>query len=175
MLESISWKEFFSGVTMLIGLYYTLAGLVLYREELKLLFTEGLVKRTRVENDSIDVDTVSLIGAIAKPAREEDPDDELRFAPGKYKSEDEGEGFTASVDATLVGTVADLGEDTRILCRDIGQATRGQVSDSFCTLLKKYARLNSTSYRATINMLISETIREKSAHAIDAKEVDTWW
>ncbi len=175
MFESISWEEFFYALAVLGVLYYALAGLLLYKEELQTLFREGIVKRKEnSEQTSIETDA-SFLGEIAKPSNDNQQDrEELSFAPRKTR-DDESADFTVSLDTTLVGTVADLGEDIKHLSSEIGQTTRQQVTDRFSLLLKKYAKLNSTSYRATINMLIEETIREKSNHTIGTAEINSWW
>lgn len=176
MFESISWKEFISGVAVLGGLYYAVMGLLLYREELQRLFRDGLVSSKDKSGEVIAEREASFMGGTARPVnRDERFDEELSFAPdNKTRPGDESD-FTVSLDTTLVGTVADLGEDIKKLSSDISHATREQIVDGFRKLLKKYRKLDSTSYRSTINLLIAETITEKSSHAIDSREINSWW
>ncbi len=160
MFQSISWPEFFSAILILGLLYYGIAGFVLYRAELGSFFKNGFVTRKQTDTPE-EQSGYSLMGATASRPKQEDIED--------Y------EDFVAGQDSNIVGTVADLGEEIKTLSGRIAQASAQQIGEAYKQLLGKYGRLHSTSYRPTINLLISETIREHSSHAIDAKTVDTWW
>lgn len=174
MFQSISWTEYFTASLILGCLYYSLAGLILYREELKSFFTEGFGGIQKKSDDIEHDGDASFMGGTARSAAgEEFADEGLQFAPSSRQSL--AETFTVAADTTLVGSVADLGEDIKRLSKNLGGMSHEEVGRNFSNLLNRYKKLRSTSYRSTINLLIAETINEKSTERIDAKEVDEWW
>ena len=175
MLQTISWAEFFTVITILCGIYYLGAGFLLYRQEILSFFTNGLSSLPKSEQQPGTAEDL-FIGSTAHAAKKDDEsNEEIRFAATEKRQAEEEGNFKVKADADLVGTVSDLGEEIKQLSAALKDSTKGQVSDHFRGLLKKYLKLSRTAYRSTINLLISESISEHTAHRIDAREVDTWW
>ncbi len=175
MLQTISWAEFFTTITILCGIYYLGAGFLLYRQEIISFFTNGLSSLPKSEPQAGTAEDL-FIGPAARPANKDDEsNEEMRFAATEKRQAEEEGNFKVKADSDLVGTVSDLGEEIKELSSALKESTKGQVSERFRGLLKKYLKISNTPYRSTINLLISETISEHTAHRIDAREVDTWW
>jgi hypothetical protein len=172
MFQSISWTEFLTAIFILGVLYYAAAGTVLYQNEIKSFFTDGFQKKSEGETQQRG-DSSFIGGAVQRQDTDEVPDEELQFAPVKTSAPIEH--LTAATDMNLVGTVADLGEDIKRISGALPGLSRDEIRDNFTKLLRQYVKLAPTSYRSTINMLISETISEKTALKININEIDRWW
>ncbi len=180
MFQSISWSEFLTTAGVGLALYYGVSSILLYSEEIKYFFSNGF-KQFPVSN-AADQQNGGMQHSVVGPAkngRAEKGESILLAGPEESqlpseKSSAEIEN-TPKTDSLLVGSVADLGQEIKTLCARLAQYDRNASIREFKSLLNKYSKIASTSYRSTINLLISETVKELTPHRFGLKEIDLWW
>lgn len=168
MLKSISWQEFLTVMSVLSLIYFSILGIIYYREEIKNVFSgkarsSPKPQQGRKKNNS-------LIGQIKE---EEGIDDEQEQ---QTLSSEQIDPIHNSQDA-LLGSVADFLKDLKDVIESI--ATDKLEKSESITLIKavfsRYEQLKGTSYQQSVELFLYENAIDQFAFELSLEEIKHIW
>jgi hypothetical protein len=185
MLHTISWNQFLTVVGLILLGYYAIILLLYYRQELLAFFrgqrfafsTAQPTSPTAVPN--LD----SLMGPIKPPDAGSSPESAPLLEPLPF-SLLEAEQLVVSVprnqpspDALLIGSVADLLEETKTLLAALaeGKGTREECQALLEALFSRYPHLIHTSYPKAINLFVQEQCQALLSFQLTLSEINALW
>ena len=184
MLKSISWYDFISTITFLVGGYYMITALLLYSREVRSMFTQRKpVKANLAENKRPSDEPGELMGAVRSDL------DHTEHIGREVKVETESLQVVAAEEqeeaVTLVGTndaeetirrsVGTLLEEINTLKEIVAVGTREECAELFRTLLSNYPDLAASAHEPEITAYIHNVCSEHGQFQIEQNEVNSWW
>jgi hypothetical protein len=185
MFTSITWEIFFTTIIMIVGSYYGISVLLLYRREIAQKFKSQAETSfgSSLENSQEVHHPSDVMGGISKGEYENSPrtsiieSDEI----GTVISDDQVEIIQTPVsihkDDLLIGSVADLIEEIKTLIQLIVEykSDRVETQSLFHALLIKYPHLLDTSYQDAISLYICEAAKNHLSLQLQVDEMKDWW
>lgn len=184
MFSSITWELFLTTACVIIGSYYGITTLLLYHREvtqwIKSRGQQPVVKATpttvsaspfavmgNIQEESTQAlrSSVGTAAEINVAASDEEPD--TVYSPEVSSSEEH----------LLIGSIADLLQEVKTVSQLIAEckSDKAEGESLFRTLLLRYPRLRSTTYREAINFYILDAARNQFSFDLSSSEVNTWW
>jgi hypothetical protein len=179
MLESISWSEFFGFVGLALALYYVIAGLLLYGEEIKAKLIQRRPSIIRSSSDPRQKDTnesISLIGALAPQVEQTVLAQTVSSSEIEFRENSQleaAEPLQTPVENSLATTLTGLFEDVNSVAEVITNNSKEELADMFRTLLERYPHL--IGYRDSLSQFIVNTCSKYCSYSIELQEVNSWW
>lgn len=186
MLESISWSQFISTITFLIGGYYLITILLLYRKEITSNFNQRkpiVTNNNKCENQTVSNESMELMGSVryvSSPAENVPREDKIEAVSLHVAATQEPEeAIIASVinvtDETLHKSVSTLLQEINTLTEVIAVGSKEECAELFRTLLSNYAELSHSAYEPEITAFIYESCKQHGQFQIERSEVKSWW
>lgn len=182
MFNSISWQEYISTITLVVGGYYTIAALLLYSNEIKNIFNQKARKNINEdvsENQRDSRESNSLMGGIKyemltpeNVSREQiSTTEEMFFAPLAEADE--------PIDGTLNNAinrfVSTLLTEIESLLEVIAKDNKKETATYFQALLHNYPQLVATDFQDEISQHIYDALKSGCEFQIELNEVKSWW
>lgn len=177
MLNSISWSEFLTVITLLIAVYYTVSSILFYRDEISNLFR----KKNLTNNNKLSTDRVVADHPLMGTTKPEPPKvirkqsvatEELLFAP-----QSTNETPTPASDPIIIGTIADLLQESKDLAKSIAETTTSpeECVSLFQSLLDRYPQLNNATYKDAISISLFHTCKTELEIEYTLDQINAWW
>jgi hypothetical protein len=189
MLSSLSWNIFFTTIALLAVGYYAISTLLLYRGEISLWFkskTGAPFSRPQavVKPSSKPPQTDSIIGGISlQDARSDARSSSVSaedFVIGEDEDDSNGIDQIPAVpmkDDLLIGTIADLLEEIKTVCRLIADtdADKAEAESLLRTLLTRYPNIADGSFRDAVTLYVCKELNERTVLDVSIPEAASWW
>jgi hypothetical protein len=184
MLESISWQEFISTITLLIGGYYIITVLLLYSSEITSFFKQKKLTLSRTETKSVQNDSNesdNLMGSVryANRVAQTVPREETANAEDlDVVLSQEDEEAIAVVDVAeeqLKSDLANIQLEIHSLIEVISERSKEESISLFKTLLSNYPRFIGTTYQEQLSKLIHHSCKKVGRHHFELAEINSWW
>jgi hypothetical protein len=184
MLESISWQEFFSTITLVIGGYYVITVLLLYSSEITNFFKQKKITPSGTEtrsgqNDSNESD--NLMGSVRYESRGAQNVQREEIANAEdldvvVSQEDEEE--ISAVDLSQEQVENDLASiqlEIHSLIEVTSERSKEESISLFKTLLSNYPRFIGTAHQHELSQIIYNSCKEAGPHHFELSEIKSWW
>jgi hypothetical protein len=192
MLQSISWQEFFTAVSLILGTYYAISTLLLYSGEITSIFKQRkptTIGESSSTNQNESKDSNDLMGKVKymttvnvpheKSVDAEDVtvsnSDEVNLKP----LDDIDESITISVpdspEATLAKAVSELLKQAKSLLAEFPPHDKDEALLAFNPLFSKFPQLIGTTFQEEVSELIHGTLSQNANIQIDLKDIKSWW
>lgn len=186
MLESISWQEFISTITLLTGGYYVITVLRLYSKEITNIFKQKKLNLTNTnvrEHQTESNESIELIGSVRYPSsqsenvpREEKVEAERLSVVAAQESEEPiTEAATSEADEALLKSVSTLLEEINTLTEVVAVGSKEECAELFRTLLSNFADLSRSAHEPEITAFIYNSCKEHCEFQFELNEVKSWW
>ena len=180
MFSTISWREFLSFLTVTLGGYYLVTGLIFYRHEIKSLFSPKKKKEIDnvLENQMPETET-NLMGApryeIRSTASNENSviAEDLVVLP--VTEEQHSSTLPVSSDVKVVGTIADLIREINLLLEVIANHSKEDSVPLLQSLLMRYPQITESHYREAVSLFLYTQLKEQAEFDIPPREINSWW
>ena len=180
MFESISWSEFFSFAGIALAIYYPVAGLLLYGEEIKAKLIRprpSVIEALEDAAHSESIESTTLMGAVVHESQPEHDGEsvqssEIEFLENSNPAEEikpEVRAVEHSLESTLTGIFAEI----NALAEVVSSNSKEELAEMFKSLLERYPQL--ISYKDVLSQFIINSCSQYSNYPIDLDEVNTWW
>jgi FtsZ-interacting cell division protein ZipA len=184
MLESISWPEFISTITLTIGGYYVITLLLLYSSEITNFFkqkklTPSGTETKSVQNDSNESD--NLMGSVRYQnlAAQNLPREETANAEDLHVAlSQEDEEAISAIDVAeehLKNDLASIQPEISSLIEVISQRSKEESISLFKTLLSNYPQFIRTTYQQQLSQMIYDFCKKAGPHHFELSEINSWW
>jgi hypothetical protein len=179
MLESISWSEFFGFVGLALAIYYPVASLLLYGEEIKAKISRRRLSIVEASEDGTQEPFVSstLMGGIVQESPREDVGESVQSSEIKFRENsdpvEEIKPATTTVEQSLESTLTGILTEIKSLAEVIPNNSKPELEEMFKTLLERYPQL--VSYKEVLSRFIIDSCQNYSAIPIALDEVYSWW
>lgn len=184
MLESISWQEFISTITLLIGGYYAVTVLLLYSTEITNFFkqkklTPSGTKTRSGQNDSSQSD--NLMGRVRHEnhVAQTVPREETANAEDidVVLSQEDEEAISA-VDVRqeqLENDLASIQLEIHSLIEVISERSKEENISLFKTLFSNYPGFIGTVHQHELLQMIYNSCKEAGHDHFELSEINSWW
>ncbi len=184
MFNSISWQEFLSAISVIVGGYYAITALLLYSEEIKSIFSQR--QRKVIETDASDDqndsnESIDLIGTIKYETSGNVPhekvveSDEINTQPLKEIEESIDQVTATSSDILVTKSVAALLREIKTIVTELSQGNREEIASIYHALLQNYRHLLGTNYQEELSLFIQDSLSANTAHSFTLYEIKSWW
>lgn len=183
MLSSISWKEFITALLALVGIYYAIALLILYRKELIALISRRSGMKNEAAFASTSSDTHSMMGKTVEdnhPASSHmthENAEAIVYAPSDELPDEVGSSDFEQQQLILSGQLSELIDGIKTTCSDIArhEVDRPQALTMFNQLLSRYPRLKESLYRESITDYIYSMTQPPFTAPLSMQDIQRAW
>ena len=157
--------------------------LLLFSGEIKSIFTQKQLKAITSEeledqndsNESIDLmGKVKYETLVNVPHENAVDSQEIETQPPR-EAEESIQAKVLSPEALLVGSVADLLEEIKIVLSELTTGSKEEIASIFQSLLSRYPQLIGTNYQEEINLFLLDALATHSAYGFELNEIKSWW
>jgi hypothetical protein len=180
MFESISWSEFFSFVGIALAIYYPVAGLLLYGEEIKAKLIRprpSVIEALEDKTHSESIESNTLMGAIVHEGPRDDDGESVQSSEIEFRENsnpaDEIKPATSTAEQSLESTLTGIFAEIKALAEVVSSNSKEELAEMFKSLLERYPQL--LSYKEVLSQFIINSCSQYSTYPIDLDEVNTWW
>jgi hypothetical protein len=182
MFNSISWQEFLTAISLIVGGYYVITTLLLYGAEITSIFKQkksNSIDQEVSEDQNDSNESNDLMGSVKYETRVNVPHEnviessELNVAQAK-----EAEEPIISIDpreAMMAGFATVLQGEIATLVTEFSASPEGEIILVFKSLLSVYPQLVRTPYKDSLSLLIRDSLKATSAFHPELNEINSWW
>jgi len=181
MLSSITWQEYITAITILVGGYYVISFSLLYHREIIHRCKSRFVSTARtVEKFTLDH---TIMGGVNEDHSSSSirsntiaPED-IAIASATNEPETIDIKDTDQRDDLIMGSIADLLEEVKHLLQRIKDDGMGieETTALFNALLIRYPQLAATAYKDAITLYIGSAAKNHLPFELQHKQVSDWW
>lgn len=184
MFNSISWQDFFYAVSLTVGGYYVITGLLLYSNEITSFFKQTKSKSISeniTQDQTESIDTNDLMGEVKHKPEVNVPHEntvessELEVQASGEIEEAPDDVVVNSPDALIGRAVTQLLTEIKTLLMEYSDGSKDDIRLVFQTLLCNYPLLRGTSHQQEITLFIHNSLTGNSVHRFTPEEVESWW
>jgi hypothetical protein len=182
MFESISWQDFLTTISLIVGGYYAITTLLLYGAEITSIFNQKKSKSiepTVSEDQNDSNESKDLMGKVKYQTGVNVPHENVVESNElDVHQTQEAEESILSIDpreAMLAGFVSGLKEEIATLVTEFSTSNEGEIILVFKSLLSVYPQLVRTPYKDSISLLIRDSLKANSAFHPELNEINSWW
>ncbi|MBS1554152.1 MAG: hypothetical protein JSU09_04435 [Bacteroidetes bacterium] len=177
MFNAISWEQFLTTASLLVGSYYLITTIIFYHNEiLAWVNNRGKTKTTAPESKP---SLPNLMGKVQpepiRPIRKQTVEaDEMNFGPA---TQDEEVSQPPADTKLITGSVADLLQEIKTLAEMIAENNSPQEESIalFKSLLEHYPNVRDSPFREAVTIVIHTTCKDDCHFDIELNEVKQWW
>ena len=178
MFNSISWQDFLFTIGVIVGGYYVITTLLLYSNEIKSIFNQGVSKSIEhdVSDDQNDSDESNdLMGGVKYETQVNVPHEKIvEYDELTVQRNNEAEDPIEQFDPNE-GFAKTLTTEIETLITEVSSSDEAEIILVFKSLLSVYPQLVNTPRKNSINLLIYNSLREKSVFHPELNEINSWW
>jgi hypothetical protein len=192
MLQSISWQEFLTAASLILGIYYTISTLLLYSGEIKSIFKrkkansieESIATDQSDSNESNDLmGKVKYMTAVNVPHEKSVDAEEVTIKESDKvelnRLDDSEDSVTISIpdspEATLAKAVSELLKQAKSLLAEFPPRDKDEALLAFNPLFSKFPQLVGTNFQDEVSELIHSALSSNTDIQIDLKDIKSWW
>ncbi|NOT76994.1 MAG: hypothetical protein HOP08_18885 [Cyclobacteriaceae bacterium] len=187
MLQSISWQEFFTTISLIVGSYYAITVLLLYSEEIKFIFkqkksnaiSEILATDQSDSNESNDLmGKVKCMTTVNVPHEKSVDAEDVEVKEMVKKNEPEEPITVSTADApedTLAKAVAELLKQANSIIENFPPYDKEEAMLAFKPLFSKFPQLIESSFQDEINVYIQNGLFGNPNTQFEEDEIKSWW
>ncbi len=182
MFQSISWQEFLTAISLIVGGYYAITTLLLYGDEITSIFKQEKSKSIELEvsedqNDSNESN--DLMGSVKYETQVNVPHENvIESSELNVAQANEAEEPIISIDpreAMMAGHATVLQEEIATLVTEFSASPEGEIILVFKSLLSVYPQLVKTPHKDSLSLLIHDSLKATSAFHPELNEINSWW
>lgn len=181
MFNSISWEIFLTTIVVIVGGYYGISTLILYRREL-VAWIRSCSKQSIMPAiaEAHSAGTSSMMGSV----NEESENLVHRFSTVDTAELTVGEDDVPdepirvhNLTDPLIGVMYDLLSEARMLIRLIGGQKSGlqECEELFRSLLLRYPQLRKTDHQGGVSLYIVQAFDSELHFSLTMDQVNGWW
>ena len=182
MFNSISWQEFLTAISLIVGGYYAITTLLLYGAEITSIFKQkksNSIDQEVSEDQNDSNESNDLMGKVKYETGVNVPHEnviessELNVAQAK-----EAEEPIISIDpreAMMASFATVLQEEIATLVSEFSASPEGEIILVFKSLLSVYPQLVRTPHKDSLSLLICDSLKATSAFHPELSEINSWW
>lgn len=185
MFESISWQQFISTTTLLIGGYYAITVLLLYSSEISNIFKQRKANLTSAkvrEHQSDSNESIELMGSVRFAAsqsenvpREDKVETESLSVVATREPEEPMAVAPSETEEVLLKSISILLEEINTLKEVVAMGSKEECAELFRTLLSNYSDLSQSAHEPEITAFIHNACIAQGQFQIELSEVKSWW
>lgn len=184
MFQSISWQEFFTTISLIVGAYYTISVLLLYSGELTSIFNQ---RKSNATKDSIEGDqseskeTKDLMGKVKYITRVNVPHEKSVDAEEISVSESDAPEETINIsisdspETLLIKAADELRQQIKALLIDFPPDSKEEVLLAIRPLLSKFPQLAGTPHQNSVSSFIHDTLCASTSIEFHPNDIKSWW
>jgi hypothetical protein len=179
MLDSISWSEFLGFTGAALAIYYAVAGLLLYGEEIKSKLLRWRPSIIDEVDEAVQIEpneSISLLGPVASELGPLDGEvvqsSEIQFRE-HVETPDEVNPERPAIENSLATTITGMFNDVQAIAEVVSGNTKDELAEMFRTLLERYPQL--LNYRDSLSQFIVNSCNKYATYPIGLDEVNSWW
>ncbi len=175
MFNSISWEQFLTAATLIIGGYYLITAFAFYHREIF-----GWLRNNKPKNSTPERGPASnLMGKVhqdpIRTIRKQTVEaDQIQFG----STTPDEESVQSTTDTKMVtGSVADLLQEIKLLGEMIVE-NKSHLEEGislFKSLLEHYPNVRDSPFREAVIIIIHTTCKETCHYNLELNDVKTWW
>ena len=169
MFQSISWQEFLTAISLIVGGYYTITTLLLYGDEITSIFKQQKSKSIELEvsdDQNNSNESNDLMGKVKYETGVNVPHEHLiessELNVQEAKEADEPIKSIDPREAMMAGFASVLQEEIGTLVTEFSSSAEGEIILVFKSLLSVYPQLVRTPHKESINLLICDSLKANS-------------
>jgi hypothetical protein len=180
MLESISWDEFLTTTALLIGGYYVIITLLLYRSEITNIFKQRGTNLLTANSAEDLNDPDDLMGTVRyeNRAQQNAPRENLTTADDlevAHQNPEEPIPTIDLVDGNLKNDFVAIQSEINSLIGIVSLGSKEESTPLFNTLLSNYPQFIGTRFQAQVTHFIHDSLKKTGQHNFDLTEINSWW
>jgi hypothetical protein len=182
MFESISWQDFLTTISLIVGGYYAITTLLLYGAEITSIFNQKKLKSIEPavsEDQNASNESKDLMGKVKYETGVNVPHEiivESNELNVQHTHADEEPILLIDPrEAMLAGFGSGLQEEIATLVTEFSTSNEGEIILVFKSLLSVYPQLVRTPYKDSISLLIRDSLKANSAFHPELNEINSWW
>lgn len=184
MFNSISWQEFLTTIAVAIGSYYAITTLLFYSSEITNIFRQREPKQIASETNEDQNDSTEsndLMGKVkydteVNAAREKSvSSEELQVQSSNENEETIKTSLSNNADALLLGTIADLLQEVKVLAEVVSDSSKEETVSLFKSLLSRYPQLVGTHCQEAVSFNIYDSCKAQCEFDLELNEITSWW
>jgi hypothetical protein len=173
MFKAISWSEFLTAITLLLGVYYAAIAILYYRNEIT-DFLKGRSKPKQIKSTD-DESSEDVMGSARFIDQHVPREERIATEDIETISRNDHDFDAPETDALLVGTVADLLQEIKSQTDTIHGWKKDELKPFYQEILSKYPQLIGTQYQEAINLFIQNTCEEYCQVMFELHELQQLW
>ena len=182
MFNSISWQEFLTAISLIVGGYYAITTLLLYGAEITSIFKQrqpNSIDQDVSEDQNDSNESNDLMGKVKYETQVNVPHENVIESSELNVAQDkEAEEAIISIDpreAMMAGFATVLQEEIATLVTEFSSSTEGEIILVFKSLLSVYPQLVRTPHKDSLSLLICNSLKANSAFHPELNEINSWW
>lgn len=183
MFESISWQEYLSAISLLIGTYYVISTLLLFSSEITTIFKQGKLGFSVNRSNSHQIDSnesSNLMGKVRYESEEQhrQREEKIEVEQLTFVSNREEEEAIEVLDAVEDNRKRDLysiKEEIQALSQVVSEVDKEECVSLFQSLLSRYPQFYGSDIQQEINKIIYNSFLKNERFQIDTTEIKSWW
>lgn len=192
MLQSISWQEFLTAVSLILGIYYTISTLLLYSGEITSIFKQK--KRNSIDesgsigqsdsNESNDLmGKVKYMTTVNVPHEKSVDAEDVTVNNSDEQNlkvhDDAEESITISIpdtpETTLTKAVSELLKQAKSILTEFPPRDKEEALLVFNPLFSKFPQLIGTNFQDEVNEFIHSALSSNTDIQFDLNDIKSWW
>lgn len=183
MFESISWQEYLSAISLLIGTYYVISTLLLFSSEITTIFKQGKLGFSVNRSNSHQIDSnesSNLMGKVRYESEEQhrQREEKIEVEQLTFVSNREEEEAIEVLDAVEDNRKRDLysiKEEIQALSQVVSEVDKEECVSLFQSLLSRYPQFYGNDSQEEVNGIIYNSLLKNERFQIDTTEIKSWW
>lgn len=182
MFNSISWQEFLTAISLIVGGYYVITTLLLYADEITSIFKQNKsnsIDQEVSEHQNDSNESNDLMGKVKYETGVNVPHENLiessELNVQEAKEADEPIKSIDPREEMMAGFSKVLQEEIATLATEFYASAEGEIILVFKSLLSVYPQLVRTPYKDSLNLLIYDSLKANSAFHPELIEINSWW
>jgi hypothetical protein len=170
MFQSISWQEFLTATSLIVGGYYAITTLLLYGAEITSIFKQkksNSIDQEVSEDQNDSNESNDLMGKVKYETQVNVPHENvIESSELNVVQPKEAEEPIISIDpreAMMAGFALVLQEEIGTLVSEFSSSTEGEIILVFKSLLSVYPQLVRTPFKDSLRLLICDSLTPTSA------------
>lgn len=182
MFESISWQEYLSAITLLIGGYYVITTLLLFSSEITTIFKQGKLDFSFHGTNSHQIDSnesSDLMGKVRYETEEQHTQREEKIEVEQLtfvsnKDEEETIEVFDAVEDNRKRDLHNIKEEIQALSQIVSEVDKEECISLFQSLLSRYSQFYGSDSQEEVNLIIYNSLKN-DRFPIDTTEINSWW
>lgn len=180
MFESISWQEYLSAMSLIIGGYYVIITLLFFSSEITSIFKQGKLDFSVQRTNAHQIDSSDLVGRVRYESEEQHThrEEKLEVEQLTFVSNREGEEAIDVLDTAddhKNAAFDNIKEEILALSQVVQEVGKEESISLFQSLLSRYPQFYGSDSQEEVNLIIYNSLLKNERFQIDTTEIISWW